>query len=153
MINFDNETGKQKIVSALSKFLMDSPLEEHMGFLQSMGVMWTMRCTDPKPRGRRPKGMPRSKYRKPIEGRNFTDIYIQQRQSDDTIKTIRTYSGTGDSAKTAFCLAFSKFLISESCDYHMYCEEIRPKKPKQKKQRVSNWINDDVVHVPWRTNK
>ena len=136
MINFDEKTNKAKIVSVMSRFLMGVPLEEHIGFLQSMGVMWTLRCTDPKPRGSRPKGMPRSKFNRKIEGRNLACIYVQLRTEQNTIETVRSYKGTGDSAKTAFCQAMTKFLLSESCDYHEYCEELRPKKPK--KQRVSN---------------
>lgn len=96
---------EQKVVTALQKFLMDTPADDLFLFLQKIGVRYSLSGNEPR------KYIP--------DGGKFTCRIFVGPQEDCSEKM--EYTGSSRmSMKGAVCDALAKFFVLESHDYHDY---------------------------------
>jgi hypothetical protein len=97
---------KQKVVTALGKFLMNVPLENQLSFLASIGVRYTISGNA--------RGLDKG------SGFHECKIFIQEKHEGQHV-TVEKYTGTnGRSVKGAVANAMAKFFVAEEHDYHDY---------------------------------
>lgn len=107
-------SSRQKIATALSKFLLGVPLEDILHFLKSIGVHYSI------------TGMSYSHH---SIDEFVCRIFIQQGRyiKGDHVVNVAEYTGTSRSQiKRAVCNSFADFLINEdheNRDYHDYVAE------------------------------
>lgn len=97
-------------ISALRRFLLNTPLEDLFGFLDSLDVKFTVSVESRSRTGR---------------FRYLCRIYVQRDEGipGKSVKTVREYKGTaadGKGLKPAVADALARFFIRESVDYHDY---------------------------------
>ena len=119
----------QKVITPLCKWIMDQPIEEILAFLHKTGIHYSL------------TGNSRSPYK---NGLFACRIFIQSGQCEPgkDMKTVREYEGNSHSSiKVALCAAFSKFLVMEDHDFHIY--KALPDPDEDIEVRLMN--KDDII--------